>query len=191
MAGEEIDSNPLEAEERLDSVPQDRWDALMCKRELFVKEHLAQDCRCLVQFVADAERMAGPLGFHNGDDFIARGLKLASQEIRLAVDWLKINRPQEAIPYEVVQRLAMREIGVAGRSRLKHGNSRAYILARLERAGFRELAAKVRAHEISVSDAAIAAGFRKKLTPLDRIKKLTTQLSPADRSSLIEWLLRQ
>jgi hypothetical protein len=94
---------------------------------------------------------------------------------RLAVDWLKLNRPEEAIPFEVAQRLAVREIGIAcgkpepGRgkktadnvSRFKHGNSLDYILARLDRDGFAELAAKVRAGQLSANAAAIRAGFRK------------------------------
>jgi hypothetical protein len=39
--------------------------------------------------------------FRDADHFIAHGLKLAIQEIHFAIDWLKNNRPQEAIPFEV------------------------------------------------------------------------------------------
>jgi hypothetical protein len=42
------------------------------------------------------------------------------------------------------------------------GTTRAYILARLDRDGHHELAAKVRAGELSANAAAIEAGFRKK-----------------------------
>jgi hypothetical protein len=45
---------------------------------------------------------------------------------------------------------------------LKRGNARAYILARLDRDGFGNLAAAVRAKELSANAAAEKAGFRKK-----------------------------
>src|SRR6516225_6195552 len=102
MGGVFIDSGPITATSRLEEVPEKNWYNLMCQRAMFVKAHLPHDCRCLVQFVADAERMYGPLGFKGADDFIARGLKLVPEEIRIAVEWLKISKPQEAVAYECV-----------------------------------------------------------------------------------------
>jgi hypothetical protein len=163
------------------------WYNLICQRAMFVKARLPQDCRCLIQFVEDAERMFAPLGFKDADDFIARGLKLVPEEIRIAVDWLKVAKPQEAIPIDVAQRLAKH--GEYGRGRpkevvlqpLKKGTSEHWLL-RLDRADpkdlalkamttdqFAELAAKVRVKSMSANAAAIEAGFRKKPKPrLDR-----------------------
>src|SRR6516164_256326 len=105
VGGVLIDSGSITATSKLDEVPEKSWYNLMCQREMFVKARLPQDCRCLVQFVADAERMFAPLGFKDADDFIAHGLKLIPDEIRIAVEWLKINKPQEAIPQTVVLKL--------------------------------------------------------------------------------------
>jgi hypothetical protein len=169
-----IDSGPIIATSTLDEVPEKDWYNLMVQRVMFVKAKLPHDCRCLIQFVEDAERMYKPLGFKDADDFIARGLKLVPDEIRIAVDWLKINKPEEAVSLDRV--LAERQIGIPdgkagpGRghktadnvSRFKYGNSRAYTLARLDRDGHTELAAKVRSGELSANAAALQTGIRKR-----------------------------
>jgi hypothetical protein len=66
----------------------------------------------------------------------------------------------------------------------KGGNRRAYILARLERDGHAELAAKVRAETMSAAAAAIQAGFRKKLTLYEQVLRLLPKLTAAERQAL-------
>ena len=152
-----IDSGPLTATRKLSEVPQTEWRQLMLKRQSFVKVHLTHDCRCLVQFVDDADRMFGPLGFKSANEFIKLGLKLKPREIRLAVGWLKINKPTEEISLPAVLRAK------AGRPRkgeenpsrrIKYGENRAYILAKLKRDGHAGLATKVEDGWISAKAAA-------------------------------------
>jgi hypothetical protein len=165
----------------LEEVPEKNWYNLMCQRAMFVKAHLPHDCRCLVQFVADAERMYGPLGFKGADDFIARGLKLVPEEIRIAVEWLKISKPQEAVAYEWV-------LGKHGGNRrvdkqadnvsLQYGNSVAYLIARLKR-DFPEIAKRLAAGEFkSVRAAAMAAGLIAEPTPFEQIEKSLRKFGP-------------
>jgi hypothetical protein len=59
-------------------------------------------------------------------------------------------------------------------------HSRAYILARLDRDGHTELAAKVRAGELSANAAAIAV-YRKQPSPIEQAHKLVPKLTD------IEW----
>jgi hypothetical protein len=60
-----------------------------------------------VQFVADAEIMqqAGIGNFNSTDDMIRNGLHLNPEEIRLAVDWLKITDPKHEVPLNIAVRL--------------------------------------------------------------------------------------
>jgi hypothetical protein len=219
QSGVWIDSGPITATSKLDDVPEKNWYNLMCQRETFVKVHLPYDCRCLVQFVADAERMYGPLGYKDADDFIARGLKLVPDEIRHAVNYLKTSKPTEAIPLDVAVRLgkhggdrdtprdevgrfvklddAVRMLGKHGGPQVgvtnlpspsAKGTTRSYILARLDRDGFAELAAQVRAKQISANAAAIKAGFRQKPTPFEQVLRLLPKLTEAERQQLIRHL---
>jgi hypothetical protein len=58
------------------------------------------------------------------------------------------------------------------------GRGAKYIIARLERDGHTELAAKVRAHEIPAQTAAIEVGYRKPVTMFDQLKKLIAKVLP-------------
>jgi hypothetical protein len=97
MRGVRINSGPVEAENRLHSVPTDKWMDLVEQRRYFMARRLNYDCRCLVQFVRDAEQMWQPLGYEGLDDLVRRGYDLEPEEIRLAVRWLELNEPESAV----------------------------------------------------------------------------------------------
>lgn len=174
-----IDSGPITAEDRLRHVPREKWHDLMLARRYFMEVKLSHDCRCLVEFVDDAKEMFSELGFVSVEAMIRDGYNLVPEEINIALEWLRLNPPDEPLPLEQAikfgrhggdrRSLEMRNkitdqpdnVSLKG-----YGNSRAYMLARLDRDKKTELAAKVRNGEMSANAAAIKAGFRKK--PLKR-----------------------
>jgi len=194
MAGVTIDSGPVAASDFLREVPQEKWFDLMQVRKSFLRVNLPYDCRSLLQFVEDGEQMYGPLGFTNIEDFIAQGLGLNPQDVAWAVDGLRRMKPDEPIPYAKA-----RELGkTAGRPksnenssnrRIKAGANREYILARLDRDGFTELAAKVRADEMSAQVAADEAGIIKLRTPLDRLRGAWKAATEDERRTFLEEVL--
>jgi hypothetical protein len=72
---------------------------------------------------------------------------------------------------------------------LKRGTA-AHWIARLDRDGHAELAAKVRTGMLSANAAAIAAGFRKVRTPLEQISRLLPKLTTEERHLLLDELSR-
>jgi hypothetical protein len=92
-----IDSGPVRAQDRPRRVPQEKWRDLMLARRYFLQVNLKYDCRCLVEFVKDAEQMFGALGYANADAMIREGYQLDPSEIKLAVEWLKIRAPDEPV----------------------------------------------------------------------------------------------
>jgi hypothetical protein len=165
-----INSGPITAEDSAHHVPSGKWRELVDARRRFLKINLSHDCRCLVQFVSDAEIMFSALGYPTRDDLIRSGYMLVPAEIDVAVKWLELNPPTTPISLQVVQFLAKH--GGDRRSEkakadqdsdttLILGRGRAYILARLNR-DRPDLAAKVIAGEMSANAAAIEAGFRKR-----------------------------
>ena len=186
MVAVTIDSGPVHATDRLDNVPQSKWHDLMLARRSYMNIHLSGDCRYLVEFVNDAKLMFDVLGFANTDDMIRNGYGLQPEEINLAVEWLKLNPPREPVPLDEAVRLGKHGINQHTRgdsnTTSSIGRGRAYTLARLDRADakdlerkgmtpeqFTDLAASVRAGEMSANAAAIEAGFRKK--PVKRCPK--------------------
>lgn len=200
MAVVAINSGPISATDQLRNVPQEKWHDLMLARRQFMEIRLAHDCRCLVEFVNDAALMHSALGFANVEDMIREGYKLRPEEINVAVEWLRLNPPDQPVSLRVAVFLSKQEIGLgkAGPGRgHKTGSDttrfsdrgRAYILARLDRDGYAALAAKVRAGKMSANAAAIEAGFRKPpATPFERILKLLPKLTAAQRRRLKEQL---
>lgn len=70
------------------------------------------------------------------------------------------------------------------------GNGRAYTMGRLKREA-PELFDRVVAGELSANAAAIKAGFRKKLTPLEAARKAIARLSEEDRATLVAELIKE
>ena len=70
----------------------------------------------------------------------------------------------------------------------KGGNGKTYTLRRLARDN-PDLLAKVESGELSANAAAIEAGFRKKLTPLEAARKAIAKLNEEDRATLVAELI--
>jgi hypothetical protein len=103
-----VDSGPIEATDKLHQVPRAKWRSLMVARQLYLRTNLSHDCRCLVEFVDDAQQMFEPLGFRSVDEMVRDGYQLSPAEIGVAVEWLRLH-PDEAVPFDVAQRLAIEE----------------------------------------------------------------------------------
>jgi hypothetical protein len=188
-----IDSGPIRAEDQLRHVPQEQWRSLMLARRQFMEIHLPRDCRRLLEFVEDAEQMCSVCGFASVEQYIRDGLGLDPEQVNWAVDGLRRMEPDEPIPFQHAVEIG--KLGKRGRPKkieekgvnrtlIRGSGNRAYILLRLDRDGFADLAARVRARVMSANAAAIEAGFRKRATPLERIRKQLPELTAAERQQL-------
>jgi hypothetical protein len=168
-----INRGRMEAADRFQERPKSEWPALVRIKRDFLAVQITYDCRCLTEFIREADEVWAELGYHSLEDMIHRGLDLEPAEIEAAHAWLQANEPQSAISLEDV--LRQREIGVKGQKKTKPGpgrghktstngtrlfpGTRAYALARLTR-DHPALAQRVQAGELSAHRAAIEAGFR-------------------------------
>jgi hypothetical protein len=183
-----INSGPIEADDQLRHVPRGKWRELMLARRQFLEIKLSYDCRCLVQFVNDAQEMFGELGFETPEALIRDGYGLEPDEVAVAVEWLRLNPPEEPIKYKLAiffgrraQDLAadpdVRPAAQHGGDRTEQGadgtltdgtlkgrgsNAAAYIVRRLKRDHPEIAAALARGEYRSARAAGIAAGIVKK-----------------------------
>jgi hypothetical protein len=200
-----INKGPITAITNPDELAPSEWKALTRERRSYLAVKLPNDCRLLLQFVNDAEEIYRDCGYASVDEYIRKGLELDPEQVRWAIDGLHRMKPDEEIPYERAIELGKQGGARPGAGRpkkggrlepkeenqgdnitlnSKRGTSRAYILARLDRDGHAGLAAKVRAKELSANAAAEEAGYRKKLSALDRIFKLLPKLTAIERRKL-------
>jgi hypothetical protein len=171
-------------------VPRQQWPMLLGERVNFCKYILPRDCRMLLFFIEDAQK-AEWMGFKDREAYLHEGLHLDPQMVDLAVRGLEISDPNKPLGYDPAIVLGKRGRPRKGEEKVysinlksKGGTRRTYILARLDRDGQAELAMMVRAGVISASKAAKEAGYRKELTPFEKIIRLVTKLTAAQRRKL-------
>jgi hypothetical protein len=188
-----IDSGKIEASNKFREVPKSKWKSLVRVKRDFLSVQINYDCRCLIEFCEEAETVWVDLGYESAADMIRNGYELEPVEIDLAVAWLKHNDPDEAIGIDAVkaqvpearanplqsadQEEAPRNPnGRKGKesgtnsTRLKRGGNTTYTLRRLARDN-PALLDKIEAGELTVNQAAIQAGIRKKPTAEEQCVK--------------------
>jgi hypothetical protein len=164
----------------------------MLARRLFLSANLARDCRCLLEFVEDAELMFADCGFASAAEMIRKGYELVPEEIDLALEWLKLNPGKKPVPYTKAQALAKeakaKPLAKHGGERkqgnnvtLVRGNKPGYLLARLARDRPDLLGAFERGEYPSARAAAIAAGIIKPPTPYQVLCRAWEKASGEER----------
>ena len=191
-----IDSGKVEASNKFREVPKSKWKSLVRVKRDFLSVRINYDCRCLIEFCEEAETIWADLGYESAADMIRNGYELEPVEIDLAVAWLKHNAPDEAIGIDAVkaqvaEAKATKDKQQGKRNDLEHlsngkklqggGNGVEYTLRRLARDN-PELLDKIEAGELTVNQAAIQAGIRKKPTAEEQcvkaFKKSQSRLVP-------------
>jgi hypothetical protein len=195
-----INSGPIEATYKFKDVPKTKWASLVSVKRDFLAVRIKHDCRCLLEFCQEAEIVWQELGFKSASDMICNGYELDPVEIDFAVAWLKHNEPNEAIGLDAVKAQVaearddpLADHGEIGNGRkdesrvdnvnsTKGGNDTTYTLRRLAR-DKPELLDKIEAGELTVNQAAIQAGIRKKPTPEDQCLRAFKKCS--DKAGLL------
>lgn len=183
----------------------------------FLALRLPHDCRCLLQFIKEAEVMWESLGYASADDLIKNGYKLDPYEVRLAVEWLEIRDPDEAVGFKDVvvaakkawsekyrtpggannptgnNQYQRKEVNVDNvnidQDTLERGGNRAsYLLRRMAKTR-PEILDRYEAGEFpSVRQAAIEAGFIKVPTMLDILKKTWKKATNDERCAFLAYI---
>jgi hypothetical protein len=168
-----VDSGPLDPTCLISYVAPKDWPRLVRIRKDHISVKLTYDCRCVAQFIKEANDLWESCGYKSADDLILNGYGLDPEEIRIVARWLELNDPQEAVSLEDV-RATLSTHGGDRRSESfkqtdqvdsinlihKGGTDPVYLEARLER-DRPELKAAVDAGTVTVRQAAIQAGIVK------------------------------
>jgi hypothetical protein len=199
-----IDSGPVEATDKFYDTPKEKWRLLLIAKRSFLGRRLEHDCRCLIEFCEEAELVYADLGFTSAEEMIREGYELDPSQIELAVAWLKHNQPGEAIGLDAVKvQVAeartnpLKQHGEIGNGRSEEcrgdnitstrGTGTDYTLRRLARDA-PDMLDKVESGELSVNQAAIQAGIRKKPTAFEIALKASKKLSRDEIQMLIKEL---
>lgn len=181
------------------NVPQSEWKYLLAARRSYCNQQFQDDCRELLLFIDDG-RENKFFGYHDEETYWREGLWLEPEAVPFAENYLRARKARleagidgrdwREIAFDQAVTLGKRGRPKKGKEKVgntnisKGGSTRAYILARLDRDGHAELAARVRAGEMSANAAAIAAGYRKASTQLEKQLKGLPKLTPTELRQL-------
>jgi hypothetical protein len=178
-----IERGPINPELWAKEYEKSQWPALMRERRDYIQRKIGKDCRMIVRFFREAKDMYRVCGFSSPAEMIEKGYALDFNKIRLAVEWLELNDPEEAVGInEVLTRIARADARDQANQRprggdrrsvnfkddnINHepgpdGTSQAQALRRL-RHQRPDLHAKVLAGKLSPHAACIKAGFRHRM----------------------------
>jgi len=206
MAQVKINTGEAYHEDRLAESPREKWAAIISERRYYLKTNIDYDCRCLVQYVAEAEEFYAELGYDSAESMILEAYDIQPEQAWAAVAYLNGRTSPEPVG---LTEAALRSHGGDRRSEqakedqgvihtLERGTGNAdYIKARLRR-DHPEIAERLEQGEFkSARQAGIAAGFVKNVPTVrlvDNIEliaqKLCQHLNPEQRRALAEALLQ-
>ena len=205
MAAMSINTGPVYHEDRLADTPRDKWPALLRERRLYMETQFEYDCRCIVQYLDEAEEFHAELGYDSANEMIEQELLIKPEWVRIAVDWLRQQQRPEPVTKQEIE-VALGSHGGDRRSpqaredqadivSMKHGNQAAYLQARLRRDEPKIADALERGEFRSARAAAIEAGIIKPVPTVRLVAdmgvvagKLCQHLTQQQRIQLIDLL---
>jgi len=200
-----IDTGMVYHEDRLADTPRAQWPALLRERRMYIETQFEYDCRCIVQYLDEANEFYAELGYDSADEMIQQELLIKPEWVRIAVEWLNQEQRVEPVTKAEVE-VALGSHGGDRRSTqakedqgdivtLKRGNQAAYLQARLRRDAPEVADALERGEHRSVRAAAIAAGIIKPVPTIRLVSdmaavasKLCQHLTLDQRIALIDLI---
>jgi hypothetical protein len=172
---------------------------------MYIETQFEYDCRCIVQYLDEAEDVYAELGYESADEMIQQELLIKPEWVRIAVTWLNQEQRVEPVTKAEVE-AALGSHGGDRRSplakedqgsirTLKRGENAAYLQARLRRDAPEVAVALERGEFKSARAAAIEAGIIKPVPTVRLVAdmavvagKLCQHLTPQQRIQLIDLL---
>ena len=215
MAAVSINTGGICHEDKLSDTPREQWPALLRERRMYIETQFEYDCRCIVQYLAEAEDFYEELGYESADQMIQQELLIRPEWVRIAVDWLTQQDRPDPVPQsklnaaiEIAKAQPLAKHGKIGNGRADEsrgdnvtskdrGNAASYLLRRIAR-DQPELLDQIgpnKPHR-SARAAAIAAGIIKPVQSVRLVddvsavaRKLRQHLTQQQINALVEALL--
>lgn len=200
-----IDTGTVYHEDRLADTPRAQWPALLRERRMYIETQFEYDCRCIVQYLDEANEFHTELGYDSADEMIQQELLIKPEWVRIAVEWLNQEQRIEPVTKAEVEaalgshggdrRSAKAMEDQASDRSLKYGENTAYLKARLRRDAPEVADALERGEFKSARAAAIKAGIIKPVPTVRLVAdmaavagKLCQHLTLEQRIELIDLL---
>ena len=205
MAPVNINTGDIYHQDKFRDTPRAQWPALLRERRMYIETQFEYDCRCIVQYLDEAEDVYAELGYESADEMIQQELLIKPEWVRIAVTWLNQEERVEPVTKAEVEaalgshggdrRSAQAKQDQPDNISLKYGTDATYLLRRLRRDAPEVADALDRGEHRSIRAAAIEAGIIKPVPTVRLVAdmavvagKLCQHLTPQQRIQLIGLL---
>ena len=200
-----INTGDIYHQDKFRDTPRAQWPALLRERRMYIETQFEYDCRCIVQYLDEAEDVYAELGYESADEMIQQELLIKPEWVRIAVTWLNQEERVEPVTKAEVEaalgshggdrRSAQAKQDQPDNISLKYGTDATYLLRRLRRDAPEVADALDRGEHRSIRAAAIEAGIIKPVPTVRLVAdmavvagKLCQHLTPQQRIQLIGLL---
>ena len=194
MAAIKINKGDAYHEDRLSESPRERWAAIIDQRRYYLETNIDYDCRCLVQYVTEAEIFYAELGYSSAEEMVLGAYCIKPEQAWAAVAYLNGRITAGPIPLRQAieaQKHATTALALEGTfaeegnphgnpdnirvNASEGGNSAAYLAARLKKAKREDLLREIGPSKRlkSVRAAAIEAGIIKSVPTIRLVDDIT------------------
>lgn len=172
MAGVSINTGPVDYRDQLNKSPKEKWSTIFSERRLYIGAEFQHGCRCVIDWLAEAEEFHSELGYESADEMLQGELNIPPDWVRMAVSVLEATG-ENLSKDEVDHAIELKGHGGDRRSEQaqqdqgdnvtlkKRGNNEDYIKARLKRDHPMIAEELEQGQHRSARAAGIAAGFVK------------------------------
>ncbi len=88
-----INTGNIYHQDKFRDTPRAQWSALLRERRMYIETQFEYDCRCIVQYLDEAEDVYAELGYDSADEMIQQELLIKPEWVRIAVTWLNQEQP--------------------------------------------------------------------------------------------------
>ena len=89
MAGVTIDTGPIHYRDELKETPREKWTKVFRERRLYIGAEFKYGCRCVINWLAEAEEFHEELGYESADDMLQEELGIEPDWVRMAASVLE------------------------------------------------------------------------------------------------------
>ena len=84
MAGVSINTGPVDYRDRLEKSPKEKWSTIFSERRLYIGAEFQHGCRCVIDWLAEAEAFHSELGYESADEMLQEELNIQPDWVRMA-----------------------------------------------------------------------------------------------------------
>ena len=79
-----VETGPVDYRDQLSRTPKEKWASVFSERRLYIGAEFQHGCRCVIDWLAEAEEFHSELGYESADEMLQEELNIPPDWVRMA-----------------------------------------------------------------------------------------------------------